>query len=69
MIWDQTKSTIIWHFRLQSMCAVYLGEVGEEELYEEYEENKDLEDFLCFGRGALGACSTSGKLKQNREDL
>uniref|UniRef100_A0A8D0HWN3 Marginal zone B and B1 cell specific protein n=1 Tax=Sphenodon punctatus TaxID=8508 RepID=A0A8D0HWN3_SPHPU len=40
-----------WPARLYKMCQDYLGEFGEEQLYEEYRRRPDaLEGFLCYGR-------------------
>ncbi|XP_005989381.1 marginal zone B- and B1-cell-specific protein [Latimeria chalumnae] len=47
-----------WPKRLLQMCHGYLGDVGEEEIYQEYRKSpKSLEKLLCYGSG--GTCSKS----------
>lgn len=46
-----------WPNRLREMCAMYIGEIGEEEIYEAYRKEDDFEKYLCRGKGLLGECS------------
>ena len=38
------------------MCAGYIGELGEEEMYEAHRKDKLLQDTLCHGKGIFGNC-------------
>lgn len=53
-----------WPQRLQAMCNSYLEEMGEEEMYEAYREDKTLSKTLCYGKGPYGLCS-----KKSKEEL
>ncbi|XP_032905575.1 marginal zone B- and B1-cell-specific protein isoform X1 [Amblyraja radiata] len=45
-----------WPGRLFKMCQAYLGEFTEDDIYNEYRNNRDyLEDFICYGEN--GACT------------
>ncbi|XP_033738265.1 marginal zone B- and B1-cell-specific protein-like [Pecten maximus] len=46
-----------WPNRLRETCSMYMGEIGEEEIYEAYRQEKDFEKYLCRGQGLLGECS------------
>ncbi|XP_060084966.1 marginal zone B- and B1-cell-specific protein-like [Ylistrum balloti] len=56
-----------WPNRLREMCSMYVGEIGEEEIYEAYLKEKDLDKFLCRGKGLLGECSKSKKRHKTDE--
>eukprot|EP00062_Callorhinchus_milii_P011314 gi/632957134/ref/XP_007894308.1/ PREDICTED: marginal zone B- and B1-cell-specific protein [Callorhinchus milii] len=48
-----------WPARLYKMCQAYLGELTEEEIYQEFRNNRDyLEDFLCYDKN--GTCTKLG---------
>ncbi|CAH1795509.1 unnamed protein product [Owenia fusiformis] len=59
-----------WPARLMAMCDDYVGEIGEDEIYEAYTKNpKSLvkfEDYLCRGEGILSRCS---KFDPSKDEL
>ena len=42
------------------MCDTYMGEIGEEDIYQAYKKNpkstQQFENFLCRGPGVRGEC-------------
>ncbi|OWF42206.1 marginal zone B- and B1-cell-specific protein-like [Mizuhopecten yessoensis] len=54
-----------WPNRLRETCSMYMGEIGEEEVYEAYLKEKDLEKYLCRGQGILGECSKKRSRKND----
>lgn len=48
-------------FRLQAMCSNYIGELGEEEVYDAYREDETLVNTLCYDKGMFGLCSDQNK--------
>ncbi|XP_043924930.1 marginal zone B- and B1-cell-specific protein [Protopterus annectens] len=57
-----------WPAKLYQMCQSYLGEFGEDEIYEQYRSNKaHLEDFLCYDPGKV--CSKQEEKKRARKKV
>ncbi|XP_063445766.1 marginal zone B- and B1-cell-specific protein-like [Mytilus trossulus] len=50
-----------WPTRLQAMCSNYIGELGEEEVYDAYREDETLVNTLCYDKGMFGLCSGQNK--------
>ena len=53
-----------WPVRLQAMCANYVGELGEDEIYDAYRQDKTLVETLCHGKGIYGNCVDSKKKEE-----
>ncbi|CAK9300650.1 unnamed protein product [Gordionus sp. m RMFG-2023] len=45
-----------WPPRIQQMCKILMGELGEEEIYEIYKNGDDLSNWLCKGKDIRNAC-------------
>lgn len=50
-----------WPTRLQAMCSNYVGDLGEDDLYDAYRKDKRLVDTLCHGKGIFGNCIDNDK--------
>ncbi|XP_066304012.1 marginal zone B- and B1-cell-specific protein-like [Branchiostoma lanceolatum] len=56
-----------WPFRLKEMCYSYVGNEGEEELYDVFKSKTTLEKFLC--KEANGPCHPKNKkVKKTEKD-
>lgn len=38
------------------MCAIYVDDFGDEEIYDAYRNDKTLVETLCHGKGIYGHC-------------
>ena len=48
------------------MCAIYVEDFGDEEIYDAYRKDKTLVKTLCHGKGIYGNCVD---MKDNKEEL
>lgn len=59
-----------WPARMADMCDHFMGELGEETIYDVYRESpkdeKALLKYLCYGTGVQGECTKS---KASRDEL
>ena len=57
------------------MCDQYLGELGEQDIYDAYKaspkKSKGLEKYLCYGEGIQSECSQlkEAKAKAAKDEL
>ncbi|KAL5019388.1 hypothetical protein ScPMuIL_005110 [Solemya velum] len=47
----------MWPGRLQNLCGRYTGDLDEDDIYKAYRKEKDLDRYLCYGRGLRGYCN------------
>ncbi|XP_013421294.1 marginal zone B- and B1-cell-specific protein [Lingula anatina] len=60
-----------WPGRMREMCSAYVGELGEDELYDRWKKKSDIENYLCYGKGIRGYCKIKTKKvvpKKKEED-
>ncbi|XP_002737512.1 marginal zone B- and B1-cell-specific protein-like [Saccoglossus kowalevskii] len=55
-----------WPYRINERCGYYVGEYGEDEIYNIYKKNPDkFEKWMCYGKD--GDCTAKNKIKKKTE--
>ncbi|XP_022252948.1 marginal zone B- and B1-cell-specific protein-like [Limulus polyphemus] len=58
-----------WPSRIQEICHMYLGEIGEMEIYRAFQEDPhQLSVFMCYGQGVQGYCNHQKDIKVEEHD-